>query len=65
MEKEGTWVWASTDELFTYSAWATADRQPDNLNDEDCLHIYPAFGLKWVDGQCNAKHYYICEREVD
>lgn len=64
MVTEGTWVWASTDELFTFSAWATADGQPDDLNDENCLHIYPTFNLKWVDGQCDDEHFYICERDV-
>lgn len=46
------------DDLGHYST------QPDDLNDENCLHIYPTFNLKWVDGQCDDEHFYICEREV-
>lgn len=63
--EEGKWVWQSTGTLFAYSAWDTANRQPNNWNNQDCLSLHrPYDKLTWWDDSCARSHYYICEREI-
>ncbi|XP_052092519.1 perlucin-like [Mytilus californianus] len=58
---EGTWMWSSTDEFFTYTDWYP--EQPNNyLGNQDCLHMHAAFNMKWQDESCTTPDRYICEK---
>ncbi|XP_063420059.1 perlucin-like [Mytilus trossulus] len=58
---EGTWMWSSTDEFFTYTDWYP--EQPNNyLGNQDCLHMHAAFNMKWQDESCTTLGRYICEK---
>lgn len=59
---EGTWIWASTDQIFKYTDWYPG--QPNNYeNNEDCLHMYASFNMKWNDFSCTRLSGFICERK--
>ncbi|CAG2192780.1 unnamed protein product [Mytilus edulis] len=60
---EGTWQWASTDRVFTYTAWGPGN--PSNTGgNEDCLHLhdFPPEGIKWNDNACQVGMKFICEK---
>ncbi|XP_052083568.1 perlucin-like [Mytilus californianus] len=58
---EGTWIWASTDKVFTYTDWYPG--QPNNYNNnEDCLHMYASFNMKWNDFSCAGLNGFVCEK---
>lgn len=59
LETEGTFKWASG-EPVTYTRWASGE--PNNLNNEDCVQLYP--DGTWNDKTCTSPWYrYICEAE--
>ncbi|XP_076091117.1 perlucin-like [Mytilus galloprovincialis] len=58
---EGTWIWASTDEVVTYTNWFPGE--PNGVRGENCLHMYTGEGLKWNDVRCTYTNRFICEKE--
>ena len=60
---EGTWQWASTDRVFTYTAWGPGNPSNSGGN-EDCLHLhdFPPDGIKWNDNVCQVGMKFICEK---
>lgn len=61
---EGTWQWASTDRVFTYTAWGPTN--PSNsAGDEDCLQLrdFGSAGIKWNDISCQVGIKFICEKQ--
>ncbi|XP_060067342.1 perlucin-like [Ylistrum balloti] len=59
---ETEWTWAYSEEpIIGYTNWCP--NQPDNYNSvEDCLRLARFCGFGWDDGNCEAKHFFICER---
>ncbi|XP_021367867.1 perlucin-like [Mizuhopecten yessoensis] len=59
---ETEWIWAYSEKpILDYSHWCP--NQPDNFNsDEDCMRLAKFCGFGWDDGNCESKHYFICER---
>ena len=57
---EGNFTWADRGE-GNFTAWAK--NQPNNLNEEDCVH---ALGLRynyeWNDVKCSDCHQYTCKK---
>eukprot|EP00105_Crassostrea_gigas_P002356 XP_011414857.1 PREDICTED: perlucin [Crassostrea gigas] len=57
---EGDWRWAVTLDQVTYQNWAQG--APNNgHNLAHCLHISGGSGFLWKDGNCENKHYFVCE----
>ncbi|CAC5389919.1 unnamed protein product [Mytilus coruscus] len=60
---EGIWMWASTDRAFNYTDWYPG--QPDNSGgNENCVHMYAAWSLKWNDDPCKTAYRFICEKDI-
>ncbi|KAG8308988.1 hypothetical protein J6590_067425 [Homalodisca vitripennis] len=61
IDKNNTWMWATTGKPFTFTDWI--DDQPDNWNGkEHCLMIYKKdLGHIWNDVNCLYIIHYICE----
>ncbi|XP_062617681.1 perlucin-like [Saccostrea cucullata] len=63
IQAEGVWVWTSSQNTPTYTNWPPG--QPDNnAGEEDCAHLYAAFGFQWNDYPCNKANNFICEKEL-
>ncbi|XP_071154474.1 perlucin-like [Mytilus edulis] len=59
---EGMWTWAQTDQPFNFTDWYP--NVPDNkARNENCLHMYAAYNLKWNDATCTGLYRFICEQE--
>lgn len=58
--EEGTWLWLDGTKLIE-GYWG--DREPNNMNNEDCAAIYPRVNLfkAWNDAPCNHALKWICE----
>ncbi|XP_062568492.1 perlucin-like [Saccostrea cucullata] len=66
IQREGKWVWSSTQTVPTYTHWFPG--QPDNTRDqrsEDCVHMHALMGFLWNDFHCNAANNFICEQEMN
>ncbi|XP_052068914.1 perlucin-like [Mytilus californianus] len=63
---EGTWQWASSDRVFTYTAWGPSNPSNSGGN-EDCLHLHDfgSDGIKWNDILCQRAMKFICEKQLD
>ncbi|XP_072017223.1 uncharacterized protein [Amphiura filiformis] len=57
---ENTFVWEDGN-TFVFSAWASSN--PDNSNNEDCVHL--SAGSLWNDYSCGNSIGYICKRTKD
>ncbi|CAG2219110.1 unnamed protein product [Mytilus edulis] len=59
---EGRWMWAQTDQVFNFTDWYP--NIPDNVaGNENCLHMYAPWKLKWNDVTCAGLYRFICEKE--
>ncbi|OPL21503.1 hypothetical protein AM593_07222, partial [Mytilus galloprovincialis] len=59
---EGRWMWAQTDQVFNFTDWYPG--LPDNIaRNENCLHMYAPYKLKWNDVTCAGLYRFICEKE--
>ena len=62
-QREGTWVWESTQHAVTYTRWGS--RQPEGKEGEDCLvlsiHASDHF-WEWHDISCGKQSRFICEK---
>ena len=57
---EGNFTWADRGE-GNFTAWAK--NQPNNLNEEDCVHaIGVKYNYKWNDVKCSDCHRYTCKK---
>ncbi|KAK3106051.1 hypothetical protein FSP39_011675, partial [Pinctada imbricata] len=59
VDVHGTWRWATSNTLVTYTRWRTG--QPDLGLSEDCI-FYRSYSQDWDDAACNWALYYICEK---
>ncbi|GAB1597926.1 hypothetical protein Ahia01_000069400 [Argonauta hians] len=64
MVSDGTWKWASTNEVVTYTNYFPG--RPDTLRKTRCNQIKKAWGFKWLDKYCwntdeGVKHSFVCE----
>lgn len=50
---EGTFVWGSDNTEVTYTNWYK--NEPNNLRNEDCVHIRPSRNSEWNDSKCDSK----------
>jgi len=50
---EGTFIWDSDNTEVTYSNWYK--NEPNNLRNEDCVHIRPSRNSEWNDSKCDSK----------
>ncbi|XP_072170097.1 alpha-N-acetylgalactosamine-specific lectin-like [Diadema setosum] len=57
---EGLYQWSDGTEV-TYSNWDP--KQPDNKNNEDCIHIIYG-SLQWNDADCGTGLSYICKKAL-
>ena len=57
---EGTWVWASTDNIMKYTAWGPGE--PNGQTGSNCLTMYHTLQWKWSDDPCKAEFFFICEK---
>jgi hypothetical protein len=58
---EGTFVWSSG-EAVTYTNWEAGE--PNNLGDEDAMHLGRFGGGTWNDDTVNGRSYAILERPI-
>ncbi|XP_076091114.1 perlucin-like isoform X2 [Mytilus galloprovincialis] len=59
---EERWMWAQTDHVFNFTDWYPG--LPDNIaRNENCLHMYAPYKLKWNDVTCAGLYRFICEKE--
>ena len=55
---EGNWIWSTTSETLTYTAWGKD--QPNNAEgDQDCLVMQN--NALWGDFQCDTTRPYVCQ----
>ncbi|XP_066541579.1 C-type lectin domain family 4 member F-like [Hoplias malabaricus] len=60
-ESENQWKWVDGSALTT-AYWA--EGEPNNLNEEDCVHMSDRKNKTWNDLSCSSKRQWICERRV-
>ncbi|XP_063042200.1 ladderlectin-like [Engraulis encrasicolus] len=60
-QQEGIWFW-SDGSRFTFFHWGPGE--PNNLNNEDCLHMNYGGGLLWNDIPCTGLYPSVCAREL-
>lgn len=62
--QEGSWSWGDGTGISSgpYRNWASG--QPDNRNNEDCVHMNYGSGRKWNDGQCHIEMPALLEVEL-
>lgn len=63
--KQGSYVWMSTGQPFTYTNWALLE--PDNVaGAEHCVHLWPALVKQytWNDYPCGTALFFICEDKI-
>ncbi|XP_063405616.1 C-type lectin domain family 4 member E-like [Mytilus trossulus] len=59
-DTEGRWIWASSKELFDFTAWLP--HEPSNFeNNEDCLMTQKGYHGQWNDYACYHTIQFICE----
>ncbi|XP_061171695.1 perlucin-like [Saccostrea echinata] len=64
LQKEGTFVWTSLGQPFSYKNWIPGD--PNNANaGEDCVIANWSGDGRWADADCEWEEYYICQKESD
>lgn len=61
LSQEGTWRWANDNSKVNFNNWLRG--QPDNQNNEDCLHYWPKYNYGWNDNPCRSSSWYICEQK--
>ena len=57
---EGVWRWASTDSVFTSTAWYHSE--PNGGLHENCLDMHYFLNWLWNDSICASAQRYVCER---
>ena len=58
---EGVYKWQTTDTVPTFLDWAPG--QPDNGNNEDCVH-FRSSDRHWNDDHCTHNYYPLCEMNM-
>ena len=62
IQKEGTFVWAGSNDLITdYSDWYPTEPN-QNGGEEDCVAFFPLLNYQWNDEHCDRREFFICEQ---
>jgi len=54
IDDEGRFTWLSDDSEVGYNNWNNGE--PNNLNDEDCVHLRKGVSFEWNDSKCSNKN---------
>ncbi|XP_052084102.1 perlucin-like protein [Mytilus californianus] len=60
-EQESNFIWESDNTNLTFTDWFPGE--PNDDNNEDCVHMRKSVNYRWNDYQCSERTSYICEKK--